>query len=209
MLELPIALSALKSPEVTLIPLSLDHAGDLARAASESREHYAWTPVPDGLEDTERYIATALAARASGQRFPFAVQWRGRLVGSTSYYDYQPWRWTAGSRMQREDRPDVAEIGHTWLAASAQRTRCNTEAKYLLLRHAFEEWQVHRVALRTDARNERSRNAMARLGAHFEGVRRADKPAHDDTVRDSAVYSIIASEWPSVRARLEAFLAQA
>jgi hypothetical protein len=84
---------------------------------------------------------------------------------------------------------------------------CNTEAKFLMLSHAFEKWEVHRVSLRTDVRNERSRNAILRLGAKFEGIRRADKPATDGTVRDSAMYSIIAAEWPEVRERLIGFLA--
>jgi RimJ/RimL family protein N-acetyltransferase len=94
------------------------------------------------------------------------------------------------------------EIGYTWLAASAQRTRCNTEAKFLLLQHAFETWEVHRVTIRTDERNQRSRAAIARLGAHFEGIRRAEKPGADGSVRDSAMFSIIAAEWPAIRARL-------
>ena len=110
--------------------------------------------------------------------------------------------------MQRTDRPDAVEVGSTWLAASAQRTRCNTEAKYLLLAHAFEGWEVHRVSLRTDERNERSRRAIERLGAQFEGIRRVDMPGQDGTVRNSACYSIVRAEWPAVRDRLQGFLAQ-
>jgi RimJ/RimL family protein N-acetyltransferase len=93
------------------------------------------------------------------------------------------------------------------LAASAQRTRCNTETKYLLLRHAFEVWDVHRVAFRTDVRNEMSRVAIERLGAKLEGIRRADKPGRDGTVRDSIFFSIVRGEWPAVRAALERRLA--
>jgi RimJ/RimL family protein N-acetyltransferase len=134
--------------------------------------------------------------------------WRGRVVGSTSYWDFQAWRWIAGCSQQRHDRPDAVEIGFTWLAASAQRTSCNTEAKYLLLRHAFEIWGVHRVRLRTDARNDRSRRAIERLGAKLDGLLRGDVPASDCTVRTTASYSILAEEWPEVAARLKAFLAK-
>ena len=100
----------------------------------------------------------------------------------------------------------MAEIGHTWLAASAQRTGINTEAKFLMLRHAFEVWEVHVVRLRSDQRNARSRSAIERLGARFEGVRRADRPGADGTVRDSAFYSISVAEWPAVRDHLGALL---
>ena len=95
------------------------------------------------------------------------------------------------------------DIGATWLAASAQRTRCNTEAKLLMLTHAFDVWRVHRVALKTDERNAASRRAIERLGARFEGVRRADMPGQDGSVRHSAYYSIVLAEWPAVRRRLE------
>ncbi|HVP85615.1 MAG TPA: GNAT family protein, partial [Rhizomicrobium sp.] len=92
------------------------------------------------------------------------------------------------------------------LSHSAQRTRCNTEAKLLMLRHAFDEWKVHRVHFETDERNTRSRNAIARLGAKLEGIRRADRPGRDGIVRNSARYSIIADEWPAVEANLTEML---
>ena len=100
---------------------------------------------------------------------------------------------------QRDRRPDACLIGYTWLGASAQRTACNTEAKLLMLSHAFEAWRVHRVAFRIDARNDRSRSAVERLGAKFEGVRRAERIGADGAVRDSAFYSILAAEWPAVK----------
>ena len=196
----------LQGPTVTLRPLSLDDADALAAAAAESREQYAFTRVPDGVEDAQRYIAAALAERETRGRLPFATLWNGRLVGSTSYLGVERWRWPAGSPHQRSEAPDVLEIGATWLAASAQRTRCNTEAKLLMLAHAFDVWQVHRVSLKTDARNAKSRRAIERLGALFEGVRRADMPGQDGSVRDSAYYSIVRAEWPDVRKRLEAAL---
>ena len=196
----------LQGPSVTLRLLSLDDAGVLAAAAAESRAQYGFTRVPDGLEDAQRYIAGALAERETRGRLPFATLWHGRVVGSTSYLGAERWRWPAGSPQQRDEAPDVVEIGATWLAASAQRTRCNTEAKLLMLAHAFETWQVHRVSLKTDARNAKSRQAIERLGARLEGVRRADMPGQDGSVRDSAYYSIVRAEWPDVRTRLEAAL---
>jgi RimJ/RimL family protein N-acetyltransferase len=193
----------LRGPTVTLRPLTLADAGALAGAASESREQYVYTRVPDGVEDAQRYIELALADRAAGHRMPFAIVWQERVVGSTSYLDVEQWRWPAGSPRQRTDRPDSLEIGSTWLAASAQRTRCNTEAKHLLLSQAFDVWEVYRVALKTDERNAKSRRAIERLGARFEGVRRADMPAQDGSVRSSAYYSIVCDEWPDVRKKLE------
>ena len=113
------------------------------------------------------------------------------------------WEWSRGGV-----HPDAVEIGSTWLTASAQRTPINTEAKLLMLTHAFEVWEVLRVTLKTDARNARSRDAILRLGARFDGVLRAHMPAYDIAEpRDSAFYSILASEWPSVRDRLTASLA--
>lgn len=192
---------------MTLRPLTLADAGALALAAAESRGEYGYTRVPDSVEDARRYIELALSDRDAGRRMPFAIEWHDRVVGSTSYLDIQQWRWPAGSPLQRTDDPDSVEIGSTWLAASAQRTRCNTEAKYLLLSHAFDVWRVHRVCLKTDERNTRSRRAIERLGAAFEGVRRADMPAQDGSVRSSAYYSIVPTEWPLVRKRLEDALA--
>ena len=100
--------------------------------------------------------------------------------------------------------PDVVDIGFTWLAGSAQRTPVNTEAKLLMMTHAFEVWQVHRVALQTDVRNKRSWAAIERIGGQLDGIMRADRPGADDTVRTSARFSIVAAEWPEVKARLTA-----
>lgn len=194
----------LEGVEVALRPLEIDDAAAIAAAAAESRSSYGLTTVPDGIEEARRYID---AARGRSDRIPFAVLWKGRFAGTTSFLDIQIWQWGQGCPLQRSGRPDVVEIGATWLAASAQRTRCNTECKYLLLAHAFEAWQVHRVTLRTDERNERSRRAIERIGARFEGIRRADKPAVDCTVRDSAMYSIVRGEWSDVRRALESRLA--
>jgi len=189
----------LTGPSVCLKPLTLDHAALLAEASSESRNTYSYNSVPQGVEGAKLYIERALSQRKHGLRFPFAIYWNNRVVGTTSYSDYQPWSWQKGNALQRTAAPDVVEIGYTWLAASAQRTGCNSETKFLLLQHAFESWEVHRVAFRTDERNTRSRQAIERLGAQFEGIRRGARPGQDGTVRNSAFYSITISEWKGVK----------
>jgi RimJ/RimL family protein N-acetyltransferase len=188
--------------EVTLRPMRLDDVSALAAAAAESREHYGLSVVPDGRDAVKAYVERFLRQRDRGDRLPFVTTWRERVVGSTSFIDPRIWEWTGGSALQRTDRPDTVEIGSTWLAASAQRTRCNTEAKLLMLAHAFERWEVHSVTLKTDQRNERSRRAIERVGAQLDGIRRADMPGADGTVRSSAYYSIVAAEWPAVKERL-------
>jgi N-acetyltransferase len=193
----------LQCREVLLRPLTPNDAAALNDATAESQDTYGMSAVPVGLPACEHYIDKALQMRAAGERYPFAIVWNERVVGSTSYYDFQPWEWPHGSSLQRRDRPDVAEIGYTWLAASAQRTRCNSEAKLLLLQHAFEIWQVHRVFLRTDERNARSRRAIERLGCKLDGIRRADMPGRDGTVRNSAYYSMVATEWSAAKQSLQ------
>jgi RimJ/RimL family protein N-acetyltransferase len=188
---------------VRLEPLSPDHVEGLAAAATEDRSTYGWTSVPDGPAAMAEYVTEALALHAAGEQVPFAIRRlaTGALVGSSRFLDIGCW--------EEPTTPSVVEVGSTWLAASAQRTPVNTEAKLLLLTHAFETWRVHRVSLKTDARNERSRAAIERIGARFEGIRRAHMPAVDGTIRDSAYFSITADEWPAVRAGLEARLASA
>ena len=192
----------LEGADLRLRPLRLNDAPALAAAAAESRSTYNYTHVPGSVPEATAAIEAALEQAEAGTRLPFMIEWRGRDVGSTSFCDLQYWQWPPGHAQQRQGVPDVVEIGYTWLAASAQRTVCNTGAKFLLLRHALEVWRVHRVSLRTDARNTRCREAVARLGAQFEGVRRADKPGSDGTVRDSAFFSITREEWPDVATRL-------
>ena len=196
---------------VRLEPLTESHADALLAAASGSRETYRLTLVPGSAAEAEAYIQTALAEQRATRSLPFATVDRttGRVVGSTRYLNIEFWPWPAGNRHQRgPERPDVVEIGATWLAAAAQRTPINTEAKLLMLTHAFDHWRVHRVSLMTDARNERSRNAILRLGARFDGVLRAARPASDGAIRDTAAFSILEAEWPAVRANLEARLTQ-
>ena len=196
---------------VRLEPLTIAHAPALLGAASGPRDTYGLTWVPGSLAEAAAYIETALGEHAAGRSLPFATIDRaaGRVVGSTRFLNIEFWTWPRGNPHQRGvERPDVVEIGATWLAAEAQRTRINTEAKLLMLEHAFDRWRVHRVSLMTDARNERSRNAILRLGARFDGVLRAARPASDGAIRDTAAFSILDSEWPAIRATLQARLTQ-
>jgi RimJ/RimL family protein N-acetyltransferase len=196
---------------VRLEPLTAAHAPALAAAASGSRATYGLTWVPGSPAEAATYVETALAEQAAGRSLPFATIDRaaGRVVGSTRFLNIEFWTWPRGNAHQRGvERPDGVEIGATWLAADAQRTRINTEAKLLMLEHAFDRWRVHRVSLMTDARNERSRNAIMRLGARFDGVLRAARPASDGAIRDTAAFSILDSEWPAIRAKLQARLTQ-
>lgn len=203
----------LEGKYVRLEPLSAAHTDGLLRAATESRDTYAYTKVPADREAMAGYVEEALQEQATGAALPFAVRdvRRDALIGSTRFLDLDCWTatpaWPAGRSVPRSGAvPTVAEIGSTWLAASAQRTPCNTEAKLLLLAHAFDVWGVFRVTFKTDARNARSRAAIERIGGRFEGVRRAHTRAVDGTVRDSAYYSVLAEEWPGVRSGLEARL---
>ena len=202
-------LVTLQGRHVLLEPLSLDHIPDLAQAANQSRETFTLTNVPADAVAMRRYIETALAGSDSGTMLPFATIDRDteRVVGSTRFLNIEFWNWPVGNPQQRgKQLPDVVEIGATWLARDAQRTGINTEAKLLMLTLAFESWLVHRVRLQTDARNERSRGAIERLGAQLDGVIRAARVAFDGAVRDSAVFSILDSEWPEVKAQLTALL---
>jgi RimJ/RimL family protein N-acetyltransferase len=197
---------------VRLEPLSEAHIPGLVAAAAEDRSHYQWTYTPDGLRQMTDYVRDALEKVASGAHIAFATVRKGagtspdRVAGATRFCEIAYWQWPPGASHQRHGLPDVVDIGFTWLAGSAQRTSVNTEAKLLMMTHAFEVWQVHRVALQTDVRNERSRAAIERIGGQLDGIMRADRPGSDDTVRTSARFSILAAEWPEVKARLTARL---
>ncbi len=184
---------------VRLEPLSRSHADGLVASASEDRSTYGFTHVPPA-DAVEPYIEELLAARSAGETLPF-TQVRvadDRPVGMTRYLLFR--------RTSDTSAPYAVEIGGTWLAASAQRSGINVEAKLLLLRHAFEEWDMARVDFKTDARNARSRAAIERLGARFEGVLRNWQPSHvpgeEGGLRDSAMYSVTSYEWPDVHRHL-------
>ena len=195
---------------VRLEPLSRAHVPALVSAAgSGPRDSYAFTRVPATEAEATAYVDEALALHGAGRALPFATidGANGRVVGSTRFLNVEFWAWPTGSPLQRgEHLPDVVEIGATWLAPAAQHTAINTEAKLLMLTHAFEVWRVHRVSLVTDSRNERSRSAILRLGAQFDGVLRAGRVAFDGVIRHTAAYSILEAEWPAVKAGLWAKL---
>ncbi len=178
---------------VRLEPLDVRHADDLVEAAADPAIWlYMPIPQPDSLEQVRGWIAETAKQATSGDQLPFAIvdAGSGRVIGSTRYLE-----------IRREWR--TLEIGWTWLAASAQRTAVNTEAKFLLLRHAFEDLGALRVQFKTDLRNTRSQQALERLGAVREGVLRKQRINHDGYVRDAVYFSIIDSEWGAVKQRLQ------
>jgi N-acetyltransferase len=189
---------------IRLEPLSHAHADALTAASAGDPALYQWSAVPAGRDGVLRYIDTAPAWREAGTALAFAhVRLSdGAVLGSTRFFDMERWAWPAGHVRHGRSNPDVCEIGYTWLTPTAIRTAANTEAKLLMLTHAFEVWDVLRVCLHTDARNQRSQAAIERIGGKFEGVLRAHRMAADFIPRDSYRYSIIAAEWPVVKRRL-------
>jgi RimJ/RimL family protein N-acetyltransferase len=186
----------LSGQTVRVEPLEQRHAADLLAAAADPEIWlYMPAPQPRCLGDVEALVAAALHDAANGEQVPFAIIDRhsGQAVGSTRYLEIRP-----------ADR--ALEIGWTWYAREAQRTAANTECKYLLLRHAFEDLGALRMQFKTDARNLRSQRAIERLGAVREGVLRKQRILHDGFVRDAVYYSIIDAEWPTVKRGLEAML---
>jgi RimJ/RimL family protein N-acetyltransferase len=195
----------------TVAPFTLD--GDVARLEPIRREHphLFWEAAKDSLddifrwipysmkteEDFQRLVEKAFAEQERGESLVFATVERafGRVIGSTRFMN-----------MDLTNRR--VEIGSTWIAPAWQRTAVNTEAKYLMLRHAFETWQCIRVELKTDALNQKSRDAILRLGAKEEGTLRKHLITWTGRVRDSVYFSILDTEWPAVKARLESQLAR-
>jgi N-acetyltransferase len=182
---------SLEGQHVRLEPLSLAHLDDLSKVAFDP-DLWRWTSETGGSPaDLRAYVERALEARRSGTVLPFAtISLSAReAVGSTRFANFD-----------RENRR--VEIGWTWLGREWQRTALNTEAKYLMLRHAFETLGCIRVELKTDVLNERSRSAIRRLGAKEEGVFRRHLITPSGRVRDTVYYSILDDEWPEVKARL-------
>jgi RimJ/RimL family protein N-acetyltransferase len=214
-------IGTLEDATVRLEPLGLGHVAGLAAAAAESPAEYQLAPVPTDSEGMRAYVLQALAEAEAGRSVPFAiVDLRAgaartpRVVGSTRLMSLEWWAWPPRPiQVDGEPRlaaaghpPDVAELGSVWLAASVLRTAVNTAACVLLMTHAFESWRVHRLTLKTDARNLRSRSAILRLGGQFEGILRSHLPAADGQIRDTAMFSVVRSEWPELKPRLEAEL---
>lgn len=184
---------------VRLEPLRPSHAAGLLAAGQTSPDIWTWLPaVLTTAEAVDAFIASAQQSEAAGTDFVFAVLDRatGRVLGSTRYMDV-----SAANR--------GAEIGWTWYARDVWATAVNPECKFLLLRHAFEQWGAMRMQLKADACNERSRAAILRLGAQFEGILRKHRFRRDGTVRDTAMYSILDTEWPAVKEGLLRRLQQA
>lgn len=198
----------LEGKRVRLEPLTLDHLPLLLELAG--LEDYPLTILPKTETGMRGYIQTALDLQAKGNALPFVTvdKSMNKAVGSTRFANFEYWSWPQGAQMSRPGLPDAVEIGWTWLAPHAQRSGINTEAKLLQLTHAFEVWRIHRLTLKTDARNMRSRNAIERIGGKLDGILRAHLPASDGGLRDSAMFSILGSEWPEVKARLQGFLAR-
>jgi RimJ/RimL family protein N-acetyltransferase len=196
---------------VRLEPLDRRHVDGLVAASAGDPSLYQWSPVPQGNLEATRYVDNALALRDAGSAVPFATVTLsdGAVIGSTRFFDLERWAWPPGHPRHGRSVPDACEIGYTWLTRSAIRTAANTEAKLLMLTHAFETWEVLRVCLHTDARNLRSRAAIERIGGKSEGILRSHRMAADYIARDSARYSIVAAEWPDVKRKLKQFLNQA
>jgi RimJ/RimL family protein N-acetyltransferase len=195
---------------VSLEPLDHRHVDGLVAAVADDPSLYQWSPVPQGKVEATSYVDTALAWREAGSALPFVIIRvdDGVVIGSTRFWNLERWSWPQGHPRHGEVL-DACEIGYTWLTRSAIRTAANTEAKLLMLTHAFETWQVLRVCFHTDARNKRSRAALERIGGKFEGMLRAHRMAADYTARDSMRYSIVAAEWPAVKQRLSQLSDQA
>jgi RimJ/RimL family protein N-acetyltransferase len=196
---------------IRLEPLNPRHAAGLAAASAADPSLYQWSPVPQGLAEATKYIETALAWQTAGTAVPFATvrQQDGVILGSTRFWNLERWAWPEGHPRHGRQDPDNCEIGYTWLTGSAIRTAVNAEAKFLMLTHAFETWQVLGVSICTDARNARSRAAIERIGGKFDGILRAHRMAADFTPRNTVRYSIVAEEWPEVKKRLTQLLVPA
>ena len=181
----------LDGQHVRLDPLAPAHEESLIAAAADGELWNSTVTIVPTRATMANYIAIALDAQAQRRELPFVIirKSSGQVVGTTRFYNIEP-----------QDRH--ADIGYTWLAANAQRTAVNTEAKLLMLTHAFESWRCIRVALITDVLNQQSRAAILRLGAKEEGVLRQHIVMPNGRYRDSVLYSIIESEWSSVKEKL-------
>ena len=200
--------SVLPGRYVRLEPLEFRHVEGLVAASAVDPSLYQWSPIPQGEIEATKYIETALAWKEAGTAVPFVIirQEDGVVIGSTRFWNIEYWSWPRGHPLYDRIAPDACEIGYTWLTRSAIRTAANTESKLLMLTHAFEVWRVLRVCFHTDVRNERSRAALARIGGQFEGILRSHRMAVDFIPRDSARFSIVASEWPAVKQKLRGLI---
>ena len=186
----------LEGTHVRLLPLGLDHLDGLA-AAGLDPELWKWIPSPvQDREGMRQYVELALDEQRRGLSVPFAntLKGDGRIVGCTRYANISV-------------KDGRLEIGWTWIGLDWQRSAVNTEAKYLMLKHAFETLGCTRVELKTDGLNEKSRNAILRIGAKQEGILRRHTMTYTGRIRDTVYFSILHDEWPVVKGGLEAKLA--
>jgi RimJ/RimL family protein N-acetyltransferase len=192
-----LAAITLEGQHVRLEPLKAHHVEPLLKAARDPKIWEFTTVVMSTAADIQKYVETALDWQNAGTAVPFVTMERGshRVIGSTRF-----------ANIDRDHRR--AEIGWTWLSPDYWRTPINTEAKYLMLRHAFEQWKCVRVELKTNAKNARSRAAILRIGAKEEGTLRHHMIQPDGSFRDSVYFSILDEEWPAVKRRLEERLAR-
>lgn len=199
-MPLPYVVPSLAGEYVTLDPLGEEHIAALVDAANEDRATYGFMTVPGDHATMTHQVEVLRRDFEAGLVVPFAQVDAStqRVVGMTRFMTIRA--------LAERATPYAVEIGGTWLAASAQRTRINTESKLLLLRHAFDVWSVSRVDLKTDRRNDRSRAAITRIGASFEGTLRHWQPSvvagEEGRFRDTAMFSIIDEEWPRVASHL-------
>ncbi len=192
-----ISQSTLQGSHIRLEPLSLDHLDGLCQVGLDP-EIWRWAPVPiTTSEEMRNYVETALRWQAEGTTLPFAtvLNETNQTVGSTRF-----------ANIDRENKH--MEIGWTWIGRTWQRTAVNTEAKYLMLRHSFEDLGCIRVEFKTDSLNQQSRNAILRIGAKEEGIFRNHMITQDGRFRHSVYFSVIDSEWPDVQRGLEERLAR-
>ena len=212
----PLDAATLSGRCVRLEPLSLGHVPALVAAAAGPRDTFGLTWVPEANEAAVRaYVEVALAAQAAGTALPFATvrldaDGPGTVVGSTRFMNAEYWTWPIPlpkpASVSGRTTPEAVEIGSTWLNSAVQRTSVNTEAKLLMLAHAFETWDCLRVTLRTDERNLRSRANIERIGASFEGILRNHMYAYDGGIRHTATYALLAEDWPAAKVALAARL---
>ena len=188
----PPAPVVLEGEHVILKPVAISHIEDFKQAVADGELWKLWYTLVPPPEKMEEWIEKSLAEQKEGASVPFAVVRKsdGKVVGTTRY-------------MHIEKSLRRLEIGHTWYAASAQRTALNTECKYLLLTYAFEKLQCVAVEFRTHRMNVRSRTGIERLGAQLDGILRNHRLMANGTLRDTAVYSILNTEWPMVKKHLE------
>ncbi len=184
-------------------PLAAEHVDGIVAAANPDRSTFEWIDVPTTSDDVQTLIADLQRQPEPVSSMTF-VQGRitdGLIVGMTNFLNIERWNGP-------DKDPTCVEVGNSWLTPGALASPIDTESKLLLMTHAFEHWNVVRVQVRTDARNDRSRRALTRIGAQFEGVLRNAQPGAGDSgrgsPRDTAVFSVVASEWPNVKAGLVA-----